>query len=436
MGSAQFVLSIKAREGDMNTHYVSTNLLWSSWDKRHNETPAIFTTKKAAESHRKKFLKQRKPLTYLDGYPVFIVEVIDGKEPVPPPYEPTASGRASYIFGNYCTALDRAGFFGKTVLLTLPFVPIFAGIILYQAATGGFKSSTTSDSAPSTLNAPDSQADDPVLSSALKKAQEGHATDMTPDEMDAFRRHGEHIDAEHADNIAKARAQFPARDVEIYNFMKDMWDQTDSLPGGYTPSRDDPPVLEAASQKFGITQKEARETYLKVDAAGMNLTPPTAAPPPSNVPTIPMKLKITSFGVDSSDHILVTVENDSSIPVEIPDAELKFFDRNGNPITIQDHDSALYGQPLLFNCNAPSGDVASIDAKSSVTFTNTLTTAHETFKNQLANVAKAEVNVYVSRDFFDSHHFSSPVPDDNQGVRHVLNLGSLPFKYDSATPGQ
>ncbi len=200
---------------------------------------------------------------------------------------------------------------------------------------------------------------------------------MTPDEMDAFRRYGEHIDAEHTDNIARARAQLPTRDVEIYNFMKDMWDQTDSLPGGYTPSRDDPPVLVAASQKFGITQKEALATYLKVDGAGMNLTSPAAAPPPSDAPTIPLTLKITSFGVDSADHIFVTVENDSTIPVEIPDAELKFFDRKGNPITIQDHDSALYGQPLLFNCNAPSGDVASINANSSATFTNTLTTAHE-----------------------------------------------------------
>ena len=140
-------------------------------------------------------------------------------------------------------------------------------------------STITHDSILLSVKAP-SQQELTILLSALKKAQEGRATEMTPEEMDAFRHHGERIDAEQQNNITRARANMPARDVDIYNFMKGMWDQTDSLPGGYTPSRDDAPVLEAASQKFHMTQKQALDIYLKVDGAGMIGNPSSATVPP------------------------------------------------------------------------------------------------------------------------------------------------------------
>lgn len=114
-----------------------------------------------------------------------------------------------------------------------------------------------------------------ILDSAMKKAHEGRATEMTPQEMDAFREKQLRDSTEHKRTIAArqetARQQFTEQERRIFRYMKDRWDAIAASPSGYDPDKHDDLVISEAAAKFGISKDEAKSIYIKVDGAGLDL---------------------------------------------------------------------------------------------------------------------------------------------------------------------
>lgn len=113
---------------------------------------------------------------------------------------------------------------------------------------------------------------DKILNAALEKARSGRATEMTPEEMTAFREFSRRKSAEHEENVAarvaEARKQFSDKEREVHSFMVRRWAELDK--DGASDEVDKKVALQAAV-KFGITPEEANRIYIAVDAAGLDL---------------------------------------------------------------------------------------------------------------------------------------------------------------------
>ena len=113
-----------------------------------------------------------------------------------------------------------------------------------------------------------------TIDPAITKASEVRATEMTPDEMDAFREqqlqnsmaHKEHIESKQQ----AAQSRFTEKENDIYRYMKARWNTFASSPSGYDPDVHDDLVVSEASAKFGVSKSEAKSIYIKVDGAGLD----------------------------------------------------------------------------------------------------------------------------------------------------------------------
>jgi hypothetical protein len=114
-----------------------------------------------------------------------------------------------------------------------------------------------------------------ILEFAMRKAREGRATEMTPDEMDAYREKQLQDSSEHKRAIDSsqeaARRQFADKEIEVYKYMKRKWTVIAESDSGYDPDIHDDLVADEAARKFGINKKEAMSIYIKIDLAGLKL---------------------------------------------------------------------------------------------------------------------------------------------------------------------
>ena len=84
---------------------------------------------------------------------------------------------------------------------------------------------------------------------------------MTPEQKAA---HNKAIE----DKQAAARAAFPAREQEIFEFICSRWAAHGD---DYDPDKHDEPVLQEAAKHFGITTDEAKRIFIEIDGAGFDL---------------------------------------------------------------------------------------------------------------------------------------------------------------------
>jgi hypothetical protein len=67
---------------------------------------------------------------------------------------------------------------------------------------------------------------------------------------------------------ARARAALPTKDQEIYYFLKAYWD---SLGDRFDADVHEKLALEEAATRFDVTTAAAKDTWARVDGAGLNL---------------------------------------------------------------------------------------------------------------------------------------------------------------------
>jgi len=111
------------------------------------------------------------------------------------------------------------------------------------------------------------------LQSAMRKASEGRASELTPNELKALREHNTaRADANRRQiesRVEKARSKFSEKEIAIHSFMNKRWTILSESPSGYDPDVHDKLVATEAAKKFGLTEKEAKDIYTKVDLAGL-----------------------------------------------------------------------------------------------------------------------------------------------------------------------
>ena len=84
---------------------------------------------------------------------------------------------------------------------------------------------------------------------------------MTPEQKEAHK-----TDKEAA--RATARSKFPVHEQEIHEFIRARWA---ALGDAYDPDKHDKPVLQEAAFHFGITADQAKNIFIKIDGAGLDL---------------------------------------------------------------------------------------------------------------------------------------------------------------------
>jgi hypothetical protein len=109
------------------------------------------------------------------------------------------------------------------------------------------------------------------LKSARAKAEAGRATEMTPDEMDAFREWSKTKKEEHEEAVDKKRTEarkiFSQKEKDIYVFMKTKWNALDAR-GEFDADKHTEPVVKEASERFGVSEQQAKDIYAAVAGAG------------------------------------------------------------------------------------------------------------------------------------------------------------------------
>ena len=114
-------------------------------------------------------------------------------------------------------------------------------------------------------------ADDEILRSARRKAEERRVTEMTGAEMDAFREWSKAKAEAHTDGVqrkqAQARREFTQKERDIFSFVRREFNKI----ADHDPDKHDGPVLAKAAGRFGVTAEEAKRIYIEVDGAGLGL---------------------------------------------------------------------------------------------------------------------------------------------------------------------
>lgn len=70
------------------------------------------------------------------------------------------------------------------------------------------------------------------------------------------------------DKQAAARAAFPAREQEIFQYIRSRWA---AMGDNYDPIKHEQPTLQEAAKQFGITYDDAKHIFIKIDGAGLDL---------------------------------------------------------------------------------------------------------------------------------------------------------------------
>ena len=70
------------------------------------------------------------------------------------------------------------------------------------------------------------------------------------------------------DKQEAARSIFSNQEREVFTFVKSRWD---ALGNAYDADKHDQLVLQEAAQKFDISADRAKDIYIKVDGAGLDL---------------------------------------------------------------------------------------------------------------------------------------------------------------------
>jgi hypothetical protein len=113
-----------------------------------------------------------------------------------------------------------------------------------------------------------------VLERARRKVAQGRATDMTGEEMDAYRQWSKPRSEAHAEAIQRtqeeARRSFTEQERDIFSFIRREFNRL-AANEGYDRDKHDDLVLSKASERFGVTKEEAKRIFVEVDGAGLGL---------------------------------------------------------------------------------------------------------------------------------------------------------------------
>ena len=114
-----------------------------------------------------------------------------------------------------------------------------------------------------------------AVASAEQKISQGRTSEITPNEADAWRKKNLAAAEAHRQKVEarsdQAKAKFSPKEIEIYEFMKTRWTALAEGPSGYNPDVHDELVTAEAARKFGVTEKEVGDIYVKVDMASLGL---------------------------------------------------------------------------------------------------------------------------------------------------------------------
>src|SRR5689334_19173214 len=102
---------------------------------------------------------------------------------------------------------------------------------------------------------------DEILKRPRQKATEGRATEMTSEELDAFREWSKQKSELHTDQIQRRqeieRRQFSQIERDVFSFIRREFNKIQAV-RDYDPDKDDDEVLSKAAQRFNLSKEEAK----------------------------------------------------------------------------------------------------------------------------------------------------------------------------------
>jgi hypothetical protein len=155
-------------------------------------------------------------------------------------------------------------------------------------------------------------------------------------------------------------------------------------------------------------------------APSVTVTPPKAA---TGAPKVKVNLEVSDMGIDSQGYLQVLVQNHTPVSLNLVNISWFFYDKDGRQIM-----DGSYPKSVITSKARDGSHSTLIAPEESKTYCNPLTPVQRIFGWNLANVAEAEIKIYIPRADFDDLHLDSDIESNETTIREVFQSNRFPLR--------
>lgn len=159
------------------------------------------------------------------------------------------------------------------------------------------------------------------------------------------------------------------------------------------------------------------------DSAAVALATSTPAKSATVGPKIRPRLAVSNMGIDSEGYFQVLITNHTEVPLNLVNISWFFYDRDGKQIM-----QGEYPRSIITSGVKDPSDSTVIAPEESKTYYNPLVPAQRIFRENLGNVAQAEIKIYVLRDDFDALNLDSDIECHETTIRQIFQSERFPVQ--------